>query len=205
MKQLVLISMLFYPALYGSPVASTPAKSILQTDILKDPLVIDAMKNFQWQWDNCKDGSNFKVNINGLVIYNSGDNYSVFSALERKVKGPGDDGFNMLLNGQRHNACIQAEYRNIMQKYGAELFWELVCSSSDARHPANLSDARANIDWLRGHNSSSYLSAKRDFSNKQYVSAMYWLMWGQRHNPSIQETFRGTFRDQRDNFIKLSN
>lgn len=173
-------------------------------NIMQDPLVKDALNNFAWQWRNNGDGGNVDFSINGISIYSSDKNYHVLTVLKKLVEGGnGEEAFNMLLNGQRHAPSVQEEYKTIRSKYGDNKFWELVCSASYPDHPADLNDATANINWLKSNNAESYTKGKQDFTSKNYTSGMYWLMWGQRHNPSITETFRATFRDSKDAFINL--
>jgi hypothetical protein len=175
-------------------------------NIMQDPLVKDALNNFAWQWRNNGDGGGADFTVNGVSIYSSDKNYHVLTVLEKLIKGGNnDEAFNMLLNGQRHAPSVQEEYKTIISKYGDKIFWELVCSASYPDHSADLNDATANINWLKGNNAESYTKGKQDFNSKNYVSGMYWLMWGQRHNPSITETFRATFRDNKDAFIDLVN
>lgn len=171
--------------------------------IISNPDVREVLLNIRWQWRNARDRGSNKIIIAGAQVYGSTEQFAVITSLKDHIDGNEEVAFSKFLTGQSHAPSIQEMYKAARAKYGKDAFWTLVCSASYEDHPADLVDATANVGWSKGNNLGNYQAALEAFKAGQNVRGMYYIMLGQAHNQSIQETYRATFREKKKEFIAL--
>ena len=168
--------------------------------IITNPDVREVLINIRWQWRDAKDGG-FSGTVVGIPL--GSERYGVMTSLKDYIDGKEESAFAKFLTGQSHAPSVQDMYRAARSKYGITAFWTLVCSASYEDHPADLADAAVNIPWSKGNNPGNYQAAYDAFKAGQNIRGMYYIMLGQAHNQSIQETYRATFRDKKKEFLAL--
>ena len=173
------------------------------SSIINNPDVQEVLMNMRWQWRTATDRGSNKIVIAGVEVYGSTEQYAVITSLKTYIDGNEDAAFAKFITGQSHAPSVQDMYKAARSKYGVDVFWTLVCSASWPDHPSDLRDAAQNIGWSKGNNLGNYQNAKSAFDSGQNIRGMYYLMQGQAHNQSIQETYRATFRDNKKQFIAL--
>lgn len=192
------------PSLPGIDI--TPLANTLTPEQMKAWDIRELMVNLDWHWKAVKDStSSVNISVNGIVIYESDKSYSIMTCLYELVKAGLDsdeNAFKMLLNGQRHNPPVQQQYKLCRAFLGAKGFWTTVCRTAIYKSSNHAGD-KANIGWQKHENSTSIQKAKSAFSVGNEVAGMYWLMWGQRHNPGVMEGYRASFRDKPQDLIAL--
>jgi hypothetical protein len=169
-----------------------------------EPLIQEVENNLNWQWKQTyKKPGPFETEIR----FQNRTDCPVLDALLRYSSGPdaAESAFGTMVAGQSHAPSIVQMYRDFRSKYGDKKFWELVITASDANHPSDLGDATPNINWQKKANPESIAKAKAAFASNNEFEGMYWLMFGQRHNLSICETYRATCREQRAAFLATLN
>jgi len=183
-------------------------------------------QNLTWEWRQTDEGKHgnlfeeivktsidpFKVTappkVNaiaaGLAAYYMGEIYMpMLAALRIYVFNPGGDPLRVVYERQPAPDARQ-QYQNYVAAHGEAAFWHFIVSVNTLT-PHNLEDCRKNIQWNNAENQQGVTDACDAFNKGDDVRAMFFLMYGQRHAPTVCETYRATYRDQRAELVAVIN
>lgn len=119
-----------------------------------------------------------------------------------------------LVYGQRHNPPAQQSYRDCrVQSASLWRFWERVPRAAYGR-PSDYGAAAVNIAWQRQANPESVANAHASWASASAVpepdartffsiTAMYYLLIGQRHSADAMQLYRACFRDDANRLFTL--
>jgi hypothetical protein len=177
------------------------------SSILATPLGCEeAVTNLVWQWANGKNDFFADYRVVSML--------EEFLDEERRSPDRYESSFHKrhstkrLLAGQSHNRGARASYLrcfDALQK-SKRAFWEMVVGASDRN--ADFSEAEININWQRGANPGSLRDAREALTGSvsnfyPQLSAMYHLLWGQRHNAAVMNLYRSCFAADRERLFLL--
>jgi hypothetical protein len=161
----------------------------------------EAAINVNWQW-----------NVNPWPANFPDDPYSPLDTLyQYAVFHLGANSLDFLIVGQRHNPHAQQTYRDCAQQLGIDKFMMQVVLGAPGQS-CNLGEVETNVRWENDNNRNAILYShgwwtKSDGSRNQdplaQAGSMYWLLFGQRHNPDVQRLYRACFTSNPDGLFAL--
>jgi hypothetical protein len=194
-----------------------------------DPRIVAVRKQMGWDWMQKKRGSIWqgvtkvvkagipgqdplsklifgpnKVNPLDSVGFGDDIDYYFLDALRTYVFAPARDPIGEIHNYQTSDA-VRKLYGDFLLDFKDDAFWRLSISASIDDRGGDIEKCRGGLVFISAQNHAYISVAKQAFKQGMDVSAMFTLMYPQRHNMDACTWFRATYRDNKSGFIALVN